>query len=776
MVLVLYFVGNHWKQFTNSSLNIHIGANSTKIMLKKARKQRMGFSVLWILLVAVISAEINLPSHCTYDGSKLECYHMMPTFMPKSATEVIVHETSLDKRFNFSDPGWKHLTHLSINPAVSDSSQGSEFRKLYNDEFISLKNLWYLQISCKCLRWIEENSFRGLDRLHILDLSNNGFLKPSDIAKGLHILPNLTELYLSNTSNLEMEKLQITTDFYKSIINKSLKILDVSNNDYIKFTSDDDDLKDIAFEYLEVLNISNTGLALASLNPVFYKLRELSVTSFKRLKVLDVSYPSFTVPFTTASLAGYFNSPAVTTINSIYFPSTLTEVYAKRTFYSKRTSTAPTKLYGESNSTHLCFRLPPLQNDQKSYFCFIGEATVTLKKLDFSENEIVYIEQNLLHGFKHLSYLDISKNLFGQSFSNDSYALSFFNVFNNLETLFLSQNNITVLPYDIFNSSTFLRRLDLSKNKLETITFNTNPLVSLEYLDLRYNNFASLDAASIQRLNMLLTYESRNISPTKQVDIKIKFNPFYCSCETVNFLKWLITLNETYTCTLNSERKQIDKLSIQRAEYLCIKNIVITSSSVLSLILLVLIIIAIYVIIRRRRLLHMRREIEIAKQLYAHYESNRGNPPVFLSFCSADEEIVLNEIFPNLNAGLKKILNTEVRCVATGGHDFRPGFSVGNEIIRCVEASSVVVYFVTNNFCRKMWCRSEALVAHCDNKPIILMLWEKVNIKLMPKHMSKFYQEYVRVHWVKENGQRVMQPGWDELCQAIVRLFGENAV
>ena len=735
----------------------------------------MCFIVLWISLVLVVCAEINLPSHCTCEGSKLECYHMMPTFIPKSATEVIVHETSLDKRFNFSDPGWESVTHLSINPAVSDSSQLSEFRKLYNDEFISLKNLWYLQISCKCLRSIEENSFRGLDRLHVLDLSNNGFLKPSDITKVLHILPNLTELYLSNTSSLGMEKLQITADFYKGIINKSLKTLDVSNNDYVKFTSDDDDLKYIAFEYLEVLNLSNTGLALASLNSVLYGIRHSSVKSFKRLKVLDVSYPLFAVPFTATSLAGYFNSPTISTIYSLHFPSTLTDVYAKR-IYKKNTSKAPTKLYGESNFTHLCFHLPSVQNDLKSSYCFIGDAAVTLKKLDVSDNDIVYIDRNLLHGFKHLSYLDISKNLFGQSFSEDSYALSVFDVLNNLETLLLSQNNITVLPYDIFRRSQLLKRLDLSKNKLETITFNTNPLVSLEYLDLRYNKFASLDAVSIQRLNMLLIYENRNISRTKPVVIKMKFNPFDCSCETVNFLKWLFTLNETYTCTLNSERKQVDKLSIQRAEYLCIKNIVITISSVLSLILLVLINIAIYVIIRRRRLLHKRSEIELAIQLYAHNENNRRNPPVFLSFCNADEEIVMDEIFPNLNASLKKILNTEVRCVATGGHDFRPGFSVGNEIIRCVEASSVVVFFVTNNFCRKRWCRNEAVVAHYDNKPIVLMLWEKVNIKLMPKYMSKFYQEYVRVHWVEENEQRVMQPGWDVLCEAIVQLFGENVV
>lgn len=158
-----------------------------------------------------------------------------------------------------------------------------------------------------------------------------------------------------------------------------------------------------------------------------------------------------------------------------------------------------------------------------------------------------------------------------------------------------------------------------------------------------------------------------------------------------------------------------------------------------------------------------------------HFAANEQNiQPVFLSFCSEDDETVMQDIFPYLENGLKKILNTDASCVATGYNAFRPGFSLANEIIRCVEASSVVVFFVTNAFLRKMWCKNETLVAHYENKPIVLMLWEKVDEELMPKHLYKHYVEHARVHWVQENGQRIMKPGWDELCEAIVRLFAEN--
>ena len=121
--------------------------------------------------------------------------------------------------------------------------------------------------------------------------------------------------------------------------------------------------------------------------------------------------------------------------------------------------------------------------------------------------------------------------------------------------------------------------------------------------------------------------------------------------------------------------------------------------------------------------------------------------------------------------GLQKLLNTDSRCVATGYNDFRPGMSLANEIIRCVEESSVVIFFVTNAFCMKMWCRNETLIAYYENKPTILMIWEELDLRLMPKYLYHHYLHNARVHWVTENGHRVMKPDWDNLCESVVSLF-----
>ena len=66
----------------------------------------------------------------------------------------------------------------------------------------------------------------------------------------------------------------------------------------------------------------------------------------------------------------------------------------------------------------------------------------------------------------------------------------------------------------------------------------------------------------------------------------------------------------------------------------------------------------------------------------------------FSSFCNEDGNIVMEDIVPKLEEGLEKLLNTDSRCVTTGYTDFRPGMSLANEIIRCIEESSVVIFFL----------------------------------------------------------------------------------
>ena len=75
-----------------------------------------------------------------------------------------------------------------------------------------------------------------------------------DLVRGIRgdsILPNLTELYLSNVSVIRMD-FWINTVFHEEVKNKPLKVLDISNVKTLEFG-----LIKHVFTDLEILNILN---------------------------------------------------------------------------------------------------------------------------------------------------------------------------------------------------------------------------------------------------------------------------------------------------------------------------------------------------------------------------------------------------------------------------------------------------------------------------------------------------------------------------------------
>lgn len=80
--------------------------------------------------------------------------------------------------------GRKSHTSL-LNPGDSVFLNKKEpFRKLHAYEFSHLENLEYLQVACLCLKEITRNTFYGLDKLNVLNLSNNGDLNINQIVVG----------------------------------------------------------------------------------------------------------------------------------------------------------------------------------------------------------------------------------------------------------------------------------------------------------------------------------------------------------------------------------------------------------------------------------------------------------------------------------------------------------------------------------------------------------------------------------------------------------------
>lgn len=77
-------------------------------------------------------------------------------------------------------------------------------------------------------------------------------------------------------------------------------------------------------------------------------------------------------------------------------------------------------------------------------------------------------------------------------------------------------------------------------------------------------------------------------------------------------------------------------------------------------------------------------------------------------------------------------METGKTLVATRDLNFRLDYQIINEIISCIDASAVVVFCVSSEFCRIRWFEEEVIIACFDKKPIMLMFLENVEIKGMP--------------------------------------------
>ena len=217
--------------------------------------------------------------------------------------------------------------------------------------------------------------------------------------------------------------------------------------------------------------------------------------------------------------------------------------------------------------------------------------------------------------------------------------------------------------------------------------------------------------------------------------------------------------------------ENVDFTFVKHLEYSCKKDLVIATFSLDAFLSIIIIGFAIPFIQTERRKLKLKRLKESGIE---QYSTARKKYVVFLSFAGDDEDFVMTRVYPQLEAELKRILNTDSDCVATGGTHFRPGYAIHDEIRRCVQESSVIIFFLSDTFINKSWCRSEVHRAFCDEKSIVLMIQGKLDIKSMPRVLRKHYETFTRVHWTLHGGQYVMRPNMEHFCATIVGLIGKT--
>ena len=284
--------------------------------------------------------------------------------------------------------------------------------------------------------------------------------------------------------------------------------------------------------------------------------------------------------------------------------------------------------------------------------------------------------------------------------------LSFWSVLKNLanlEKLNLNRNLITEIPHGAFSELYKLRTLLLNNNKLLTLSFNVNDLISLETLDFSAN--------SIGYASNSFTSQIEDISRKTHLTVHLGINPLICNCKHLDFVAWLtvtqvISNKSKLNCAFeHGTRLSIGKLShVHNLKYKCTMHDVIIGCIVIFWGLNFILAGLAYIWHNRQKLKYLvsfgRRtlnpyhpiedhDIEMEYDVYISYE---GDYHVTRDMTLRD--FVIYKILPRLEQRGVSVMIRE---------DIDAGRNLYEEITQTVRRSKKVLAFMTNGYCSDMW-------------------------------------------------------------------------
>ena len=350
------------------------------------------------------------------------------------------------------------------------------------------------------LHWVEDNTFKGLDKIESLSLTLNSI---HSLPKTLcNDLPNLKALILNRNRFVTL-----TADVFKGRCAEKLQLLDLAQNRIVNISRE----LLVPLTQLTVLELWSNDISvlsygifdsLANLNWLRFFYNQLSELphnifhSLVRMEKLDLFGNTLSMlPDTVFGSLGRLKWLILSYNHLSMLPSDLFKPLGKL----ERLWLSRNKLYA----------LPSR----------IFESQERLKLLALHGNDLSSLSSNLFASLVNLQILGLDFNNF-----SSLYALNYgcressgnrqdrtghsFNIFRSLELLIslnLGYNSLTDLCQHVFSGTTDLATLELQYNDLVNLHFGVfTPLTKLVYLDLHGNALNSLaDFSTLVKLRVL---------------------------------------------------------------------------------------------------------------------------------------------------------------------------------------------------------------------------------------------------------------------------------
>nr|UTM63745.1 sP-TLR7 [Cyclina sinensis] len=727
-----------------------------------------GYMHIFFLLHVARSFSAN----CEFRNATVLCKNgEIPEHIPSNVSQVFLQDVDLDTfriDNNNSQVYWIGVTRLDI--------EASKGKKLRADSLSGLKNLQYLGIHGASLELITHESFRDLENLIVLNISQNGYLHIEKFAqtfvskKNLVVLPNVQELYMAGVDFIRHHPVPFDLLFKNLCTKRNLTIVDISKNYVTELISVLQPLCNAGLKTLIArdLNVAigcerecvkNTNVC-QSLEKV--DLSGLHVPNLNSERIADMLWQRGRCQ----DVKMFYN------IQTLYLDN----------FYENDLEIG--KMQGKDLLTfHMneCpFRLRKLSfvgNNVKflNVSITVNNQTVkTMRTIDISNNKLEYVTPSNVRQLKNLQYLNMANNsLYIMLSHHPEEFVSMFSTLHSIEEISLSGNHLHNLPNDIFQFNIELVHLDLSNNRFTDITFRITHLSKLRNLILKRNNFKIIGEKTQEGIDYL------------NARVDLGENPFVCACaeENIITIRWLkstrvITQSDDYQCTLNGNAEPLFLFSMaeQETERYCLmllrnKILYICVPTVLLLLVMGLMMGSYFIKYWKRK-----QTIQtVVKQFRTGKYPKRYL--LFFSFCSEDTDIAIQNIYPNLKQELQNIIqNNQRELLCIGDQYFRPGFPILDEAEQGIKESAVLLAVVSNEYCAKAWCEQELILAIHARVPIILLFIEKVNRNTMPLVVKNLFRNNVHASWVDDENGGHPVPVWNNFCGAIFALAANPRV
>ncbi|XP_060077065.1 toll-like receptor 4 [Ylistrum balloti] len=627
--------------------------------------------------------------------------------------------------------------------------------------------------SCDIL-YIENGTFQSLPNLAVLSLTGNKHLT-------FHVLRNLTyDLQFTNIRTLYLNQLHCTYGIGTFIFKEDMIFLNNTrlkelHLDFNRIEMVEDTMLQYLPDSLEQLTVAGNKFTLGRYLIMMYLL--------KSLKKIDISLQAGQHGPVNEMLDQCFDWRGPKEANDHSHEYGGLELYTQG-YPDVNVPENLEVIDGHSSSFrgaigHFSFmktnRLKYLDGHDNSLHTWKGPVRNLhrVEYMDLSDNSCEHVTANFFEDFPSMTTLNISNNILGEVFRNDTAGDLLKNL-TNLKTLNISYNKIDRLSEAVFHGLAALEQIDLSFNQMTDWDVIIDHMHHLQLLNFSNNRLTVLPKSFMDAVDRLIKITD--------LTLDLRGNPLRCSCAGLDFLKWVDRRRgnffnlTTYNCRITDETEMsfvhlediISKLDKECSNYV---GVIVGTSSLIMICVSIVISGLLYRFRWKIRYLYY-----MARNRYKGYDVIRDRSgyaesqytyDAFVSYSDSDRSFVIQEILENLETqrGLRLCLHQR---------DFLPGNEIAVNITNAINNSRKTVAIITNSYLDSYWCmfefnmaRMESVYTRAEENVLFLILHEKISRRQIPMDVldvidSDSYIEYPD----DEEGNVVF---WNKLEEAISR-------